>query len=158
MSKKDFSTDTNDVFSNFFSAPASNTIPAEETKEKQVETKKVEPKKEVKKVKKVVEKKEITENIKIQEPVITTKTEVISISQEKAPKTHSKDSRYNFFVNNELSEYVSNITWIKRQKNVATYMNSLIKKDFIEFLNLPTGATEEELTIAWEQYKTENNL
>lgn len=158
MSKKDFSTDTNDVFSNFFSNPTTKETPAEKIKEKQVESIKTNKKEEVKKVKKVVEKKEIAKNIKTQEPVITTKTEVISISQEKAPKTHSKDSRYNFFVNNELSEYVSNITWIKRQKNIATYMNSLIKKDFMEFLNLPTGATEEELTIAWEQYKTENNL
>lgn len=142
MGKKDFSSSTENVFDDFFTQPVA-IKKKEEVKE--VKTKPADEKKEVSKVKKVIEKKEITENIKAQEPAIT-------------PKTHSKDKRYNFFVDNELSEYVSNITWIKRQKNVATYINSLIRADLLDLLNLPKDSSDEELVEKWEQYKKENNL
>ena len=162
MSKKDFSTDTNDVFSSFFSTPSVNTEVKEEKKKTQAK-----PQKEVKSTKKIIKeetKKEEVEEVKEveqiqeQEPIVNTKVETKNITQEQTPKTHSKNNRYSFFVNNELNEYVSNITWIKRQKNVATYMNSLIKKDFLEFLNLPAEATDEELISAWNIYKENNNI
>lgn len=163
MSKKDFSTDTSDVFSSFFSTPSVNTEVKEEKKKTQAK-----PQKEVKSTKKIIKeeqpKKEEVEEVKkveqIQEqkPIVNTKVENKNITQEQTPKTHSKNNRYSFFVNNELNEYVSNITWIKRQKNVATYMNSLIKKDFLEFLNLPAESTDEELMSAWNIYKENNNI
>ena len=161
MSKKDFSTDTNDVFSSFFSTPTVDTVDSEVKEEKKKAQAK--PQKEVKNSKKIIKdetKKEevVVTQIKDQEPIVVKTVETPNITLDKAPKTHSKDSRYNFFVNNELSEYVSNITWIKRQKNVATYMNSLIKKDFMEFLNLPADTSNEILSQKWEEYKKENNL
>ena len=125
MSKKDFSTDTNDVFSSFFSTPSVNTEVKEEKKKTQAK-----PQKEVKSTKKIIKeetKKEEVEEVKEveqiqeQEPIVNTKVETKNITQEQTPKTHSKNNRYSFFVNNELNEYVSNITWIKRQKNVATF-------------------------------------
>ena len=38
------------------------------------------------------------------------------------------------------------------------YMNSLIKKDLLDFLNLPAESTDEELTTAWNAYKNDNNI
>jgi len=115
-------------------------------------------KEEIKKTNNLTKKEtEVVKTIKVEKPVITQPVET-TILPEKTPKTHSKENRYNFFVNNELNEYVSNITWIKRQKNVAMYMNSLIKKDLLDFLNLPAESTDEELTTAWNTYKKENNI
>lgn len=164
MSKKDFSQDTNNVFASFFSSPTvteedKNIMPEEVKREETKKNIKTKSKKEIKDNKKEKEAVKTAE-----ETIITSQTksnieaDTIVNSQEKAPKTHSKENRYNFFVDNELNEYLSNVTWLRRQKNVAMYMNSLIKRDLLDFLNLPAEATDEELTNAWNSYKKENNI
>ena len=130
MAKKDFSTDTNSVFDSFFSKPAESVN--NENKLEKAETKQAKKEKDV--IKEIIQETKLEEPIKVQEPVIAQTVETTPI-KEIAPKTQSKENRYNFFVDNELTEYVKNITWIKRQKNVAMYMNSLIKKDLLDFLN-----------------------
>ena len=37
-------------------------------------------------------------------------------------------------------------------------LNNLVKKDFLEFLNLPADTSNEILSQKWEEYKKENDL
>ena len=65
--------------------------------------------------------------------------------------------RYNFYLDNELIDFVENCLWLKRQKNYAQYFNSLIKQDLLKTLGLPADTSNEEMLEKWEEYKKNNN-
>lgn len=152
MSKKDFSQDSTDVFNQMFSAETiksveNNNLPKEE------KTKKVEkPVKEIK-------------NKSSVKPTKIKEEEIVPVDKEKTEETNNKQQkifdkkyRYSFYAEPILNEYLSNITWIKRIKNVPPYLNSLIRADLLDLLNLPKDSSDEELMEKWEIYKKENNL
>ena len=167
MAKKDFTASTDSVLDDFFSQP-------EEPIKKEVQKAPIEKikttniKKEVKApIKEKVEKKEIAEKQekanstptieKEEEKVISTpavKTEEIKTT----PKTSNKDCRYNFYLDNELFDFVENCLWLKRKKNYAQYFNSLIRQDLLKTLGLPADTTTEEMVEKWEKYKKDNNI
>lgn len=151
MSKKDFSQDSTDVFNQMFSAETiksvkNNNLPKEEKTIKEKTVKEIKNKSSVKPTK--IKEEEIV-------PVVKEKTEETNNKQQ---KIFDKKYRYSFYAEPILNEYLSNITWIKRIKNVPPYLNSLIRADLLDLLNLPADTSNEVLSQKWEEYKKENNL
>lgn len=68
----------------------------------------------------------------------------------------------------DIEDYLKNIekiTFIESYKkgspeflNKTEYINSLIRKDFIETLGLNEETTADELLLKWLEYKKENNI
>ena len=139
-------------------------------KKEKVEPKPAEEKKEVKVIPKKEEtKKEITPNQteNVNEDVKTTpKTEEIKEIeiekvQEVTPKKNKsrlKECRFDFYAEIEYADFLNNFLWLRRCKNYSQYFNNLVKKDFLEFLNLPADTSNEVLAQKWEEYKKENDL
>lgn len=165
MGKKDFSNSTENVFSDFFSQP----IQPVKKIEKKVETKPAEEKKEVK----VTPKKDETKKEKLPKQAETVKEEVKTTPKteevkevEKAKeevtprknKSRLKECRFDFYAEVEYADFLNNFLWLRRCKNYSQYFNNLIKKDFLEFLNLPADTSNEVLAQKWEEYKKENDL
>ena len=159
MGKKDFSNSTENVFDDFFTQPTQakkeekrvETKPAEEKKEVKVTPKKEEAKKEktpkqAETVKEIVNTAPKTEKIK--EEVVTPKKN----------KSRLKECRFDFYAEVEFADFLNNFLWLRRCKNYSQYFNNLVKKDFLEFLNLPADTSNEVLSQKWEEYKKENNL
>ena len=146
MGKKDFSDSTENVFDDFFTQPTE--IKKKEVV-KEVKTKPADEKKEVK----VATKKE--ETPKQAEPV---KEEKKVEEKPKELKTYNKDCRFNFYLDTELVDFVSNHLWLTRQKNYSQYFNKLVRENLLEILGLPANTSKEELSNKWEEYKKENNL
>lgn len=167
MAKKDFTASTDNVLDDFFSQPT-EPIKKEVQKVTAKKTQITNIKKEVKTpIKEKVEKKEIEEkqekansipaNKKEEEKAISTpaiKTEETKTT----PKTSNKDCRYNFYLDNELIDFVENCLWLKRQKNYAQYFNSLIRQDLLKTLGLPADTSTEKMLEKWEEYKKNNNI
>lgn len=165
MGKKDFSSSTENVFDDFFTQPT-QIKRKEEVKE--VETKPAEEKKEVK----VTPKKEETKKEKTPKQTETVKEEVkatpktekvkeIEKVEEVTPKKNKsrlKECRFDFYAEVEYADFLNNFLWLRRCKNYSQYFNNLVKKDFLEFLNLPADTPNEVLSQKWEEYKKENNL
>lgn len=73
-----------------------------------------------------------------------------------------------FKIDADIDDYLKNIekvTFIENFKNgyadfldKTKYVNSLIRKDFIETLGLNEEATSDELLMKWLEYKKENNI
>lgn len=165
MGKKDFSFSTENVFDDFFTQPT--VIKKREVKE--VETKPAEEKKEVK----VTQKKEETKKEKAPKQAETVKEEVKATpkteevkevekaKEEVTPKKNKsrlKECRFDFYAEVEYADFLNNFLWLRRCKNYSQYFNNLVKKDFLEFLNLPADTSNEVLAQKWEKYKKENNL
>lgn len=166
MGKKDFSSSTENVFDDFFTQPT-QIKRKEEVKE--VETKPAEEKKEVK----VTPKKEETKKEKTPKQTETVKEEVKATPKteevkevEKAKeevtprknKSRLKECRFDFYAEVEYADFLNNFLWLRRCKNYSQYFNNLVKKDFLEFLNLPADTSNEVLAQKWEEYKKENDL
>ena len=154
MAKKDFSNSTENVFDDFFTQPTQA-----KKEEKRVETKPAEEKKEVK----VSQKKEETKKEKAPKQVETVKEEVkevekVEVVTPKKNKSRLKECRFDFYAEVEYADFLNNFLWLRRCKNYSQYFNNLVKKDFLEFLNLPADTSNEILSQKWEEYKKENNL
>jgi len=155
MGKKDFSNSTENVFDDFFTQPT--VIKKREVKE--VETKPAEEKREVK----VTPKKEETKKEKAPKQAETVKEEIKTTpkTEEITPKKNKsrlKECRFDFYAEVEYADFLNNFLWLRRCKNYSQYFNNLVKKDFLEFLNLPADTSNEVLSQKWEEYKKENNL
>ena len=164
MAKKDFSNSTENVFDDFFTQPT--VIKEREVKE--VKTKPAEEKKEVK----VTPKKEETKKDKAPKQVETAKEEVkttpkteevkevekVAVETPKKNKSRFKECRFDFYAEVEYADFLNNFLWLRRCKNYSQYFNNLVKKDFLEFLNLPADTSKEVLAQKWEEYKKENDL
>ena len=164
MAKKDFSNSTENVFDDFFSQPTEikkrevkevATKPAEEIKEVKITPKKEETKKE--KAPKQVEtaKEEVKTTPKTEEVKEVEKVEVVT---PKTNKSRLKECRFDFYAEVEYADFLNNFLWLRRCKNYSQYFNNLVKKDFLEFLNLPADTSNEVIAQKWEEYKKENNL
>ena len=162
MAKKDFSNSTENVFDDFFTQP---TVNKRKEEVKEVETKPAEEKKEVK----VTPKKEETKKEKAPKQAETVKEEVKTeevkevekAKEEVTPKKNKsrlKECRFDFYAEVEYADFLNNFLWLRRCKNYSQYFNNLVKKDFLEFLNLPADTSNEVLAQKWEEYKKENNL
>lgn len=163
MGKKDFSTSTENVFDDFFTQP---TQIKRKEEVKKVETKPAEEIKEVKATPKIEETKKApkqTETVK-EDVTVTPKIEQIKEIekvQEVTPKKNKsrlKECRFDFYAEVEYADFLNNFLWLRRCKNYSQYFNNLVKKDFLEFLNLPADTSNEVLSQKWEEYKKENNL
>ena len=165
MAKKDFSNSTENVFDDFFSQPTEikkrevkevATKPAEEIKEVKITPKKEETKKE--KAPKQVEtaKEEVKTTPKTEEVKEVEKVEVETTP--KKNKSRLKECRFDFYAEVEYADFLNNFLWLRRCKNYSQYFNNLVKKDFLEFLNLPADTSNEVIAQKWEEYKKENNL
>ena len=159
MGKKDFSNSTENVFDDFFTQPTQN----KKREVKEVETKPAEEKKEVK----VTPKKEETKKEKTPKQAETVKVEIKTTpkteetKEEITPKKNKsrlKECRFDFYAEVEFADFLNNYLWLRRCKNYSQYFNNLVKKDFLEFLNLPADTSNEVLAQKWEEYKKENNL
>ena len=154
MAKKDFSNSTDEALDVFFSQPKEpikkdvQKAPVEKTQTTNIQKEVQTP------IKEKVEKKEVPEKQKKTDSTPAVKTEEVKTT----PKTSNKDCRYNFYLDNELVDFVENCLWLKRQKNYAQYFNSLIRQDLLKTLGLPANTSNEEMLIKWEEYKKENNL
>ena len=164
MAKKDFSNSTENVFDDFFSQPTEikkrevkevATKPAEEIKEVKITPKKEETKKE--KAPKQVEtaKEEVKTTPKTEEVKEVEKVEVVT---PKKNKSRLKECRFDFYAEVEYADFLNNFLWLRRCKNYSQYFNNLVKKDFLEFLNLPADTSNEVLAQKWEEYKKEKDL
>lgn len=164
MAKKDFSNSTENVFDDFFSQPTEikkrevkevATKPAEEIKEVKITTKKEETKKE--KAPKQVEtaKEEVKTTPKTEE---VKEVEKVAVETPKKNKSRLKECRFDFYAEVEYADFLNNFLWLRRCKNYSQYFNNLVKKDFLEFLNLPADTSKEVLAQKWEEYKKENDL
>lgn len=160
MAKKDFSNSTENVFDDFFTQPTQA-----KKEEKRVETKPAEEKKEVK----VTQKKEETKKEKAPKQAETVKEEVTTeevkevekAKEEVTPKKNKsrlKECRFDFYAEVEYADFLNNFLWLRRCKNYSQYFNNLVKKDFLEFLNLPADTSNEVIAQKWEEYKKANNL
>ena len=173
MAKKDFTASTEEVLDVFFSAPAEvkKEEPKQETTKPNTETKKVETtKKEVEQETKKTTKKATVSNVKEKtekKPEEEKKEETISTPEVKAEnietkkttsKSYNKDCRYNFYLDIDLADFVTNYLWLTRHRSYSQYFNHLIKQDLLKRLGLPEDTTNEELLKKWEEYKKENNL
>ena len=68
----------------------------------------------------------------------------------------------------DIDDYLKNVeivTFIETQKrgkiestSKTEYINSLIRKDLIELLELDNKVTSDELLLKWLEYKKENNI
>ena len=164
MAKKDFSNSTENVFDDFFSQPTEikkrevkevATKPAEEIKEVKITPKKEETKKE--KAPKQVEtaKEEVKTTPKTEE---VKEVEKVAVETPKKNKSRLKECRFDFYAEVEYADFLNNFLWLRRCKNYSQYFNNLVKKDFLEFLNLPADTSKEVLAQKWEEYKKENDL
>ena len=165
MAKKDFSNSTENVFDDFFSQPTEikkrevvkgvETKPADEKKEVKVTPKKEETKKE--KAPKQVEtaKEEVKTTPKTEE---VKEVEKVEVETPKKNKSRLKECRFDFYAEVEYADFLNNFLWLRRCKNYSQYFNNLVKKDFLEFLNLPADTSNEVIAQKWEEYKKENNL
>lgn len=164
MAKKDFSNSTENVFDDFFSQPTEikkrevkevATKPAEEIKEVKITPKKEETKKE--KAPKQVEtaKEEVKTTPKTEE---VKEVEKVAVETPKKNKSRLKECRFDFYAEVEYADFLNNFLWLRRCKNYSQYFNNLVKKDFLEFLNLPADTSNEVIAQKWEEYKKENNL
>lgn len=73
-----------------------------------------------------------------------------------------------FKIDADIEDYLKNIEMIafiesyKRGRIESTtktnYVNSLIRQDFIDFLELDENATSDEMLLKWLEYKRENNM
>ena len=133
MGKKDFTMSTQGVFDSFFTPQS---IENNKTEVKEEEIKAEEPKK---------------EEIKAEEP----KKEEIKAEE---PKTKNKNCRYNFYLDNELSDFINNYLWLTKNRSYSQYFNNLIKQDFLKILGLPLDTSNEKMLEKWEEYKKNNNL
>ena len=155
MGKKDFSNSTENVFDDFFSQPTE--IKKREVKE--VETKPADEKKEVK----VTPKKEEIKKEKTPKQAVVVKKEVSDVETKvdektKELKSHTKECRFNFYLDIELADFVNNHLWLTRQKNFSQYFNKLIRENLLDILGLPADTSKEVLAQKWEEYKKENDL
>ena len=166
MAKKDFSASTEGVFDAFFSTPTEFKKQEEPKKEIVKEVKK-EIKKEVKKTepaknkqKKVQEtttkKKQQPKEIKKEEKITTPK--VKTEEPKTTPKSYNKDCRYNFYLDTDLADFVTNYLWLTKNRSYSQYFNTLIKQDLLKILGLPADTSNEEMLKKWEEYKKENNI
>lgn len=164
MAKKDFSNSTENVFDDFFSQPTEikkrevkevATKPAEEIKEVKITPKKEETKKE--KAPKQVEtaKEEVKTTPKTEE---VKEVEKVEVETPKKNKSRLKECRFDFYAEVEYADFLNNFLWLRRCKNYSQYFNNLVKKDFLEFLNLPADTSNEVIAQKWEEYKKENDL
>lgn len=186
MAKKDFSQESEEALFQLFSKETiqnaelkekeqnkKNTI--SEDKENIKEIAKKEEEKDETKVTKTVQKNTKIKKETDKTPVIKKEVSVPAVKEEvltpvvkkeiqaesninKQQKIFDKNYRYSFYADPILNEYLSNITWLKRIKNIPPYLNSLIKADMLDFLNLPKDSSDEELSIAWQKYKKDINL
>lgn len=170
MGKKDFSNSTENVFSDFFSQP----IQPVKTVEKKVETKPAEVKKEVKTTPKKVDTPKQTEtkkNVKTTPKKEKVETKVEEKTKEQistpeikkeeskvTPKSYNKDCRYNFYLDTDLADFISNYLWLTKNRSYSQYFNNLIKQDFLRILGLPADTSNEEMVKKWEEYKKEHDL
>ena len=164
MAKKDFSNSTENVFDDFFTQPTVakkrevkevETKPAEEIKEVKVTPKKEETKKEKTPKQAETVKEEVKTTPKTEEVKEVEKVEEVT---PKKNKSRLKECRFDFYAEVEFADFLNNFLWLRRCKNYSQYFNNLVKKDFLEFLNLPADTSNEVIAQKWEEYKKENNL
>lgn len=156
MGKKDFSDSTENVFDDFFTQP---TQVKQKEVVKKVETKPTVEKKEVR----ATTKKEENKTAKTPKQAENVKKEVVEnvVKVEEKPKelkSYNKECRFNFYLDTELVDFVSNHLWLTRQKNYSQYFNKLIRENLLQILGLPANTPKEELSNKWKDYKKENNL
>ena len=153
------------MFDAFFSTPTELKKQEEPKKEILKEVKK-EIKKEVKKTEpaKNKQKKVQETTIKKKQPKEVKKAEKISTPEVKVeeskttPKSYNKDCRYNFYLDTDLADFISNYLWLTKNRSYSQYFNHLIKQDFLRILGLPADTSNEEMMKKWEEYKKNNNI
>ena len=162
MGKKDFSNSIENVFDDFFTQPTQ-----EKKEEKRVEIKpaeekkevKVTPKKEENKKEKTPKQAEAVKEIKnTQKKEETKEVEKVEVETPKKNKSRLKECRFDFYAEVEYADFLNNHLWLRRCKNYSQYFNNLVKKDFLDLLNLPADTSNEVLSQKWEEYKKENDL
>ena len=84
--------------------------------------------------------------------------EKVEVETPKKNKSRLKECRFDFYAEVEYADFLNNFLWLRRCKIYSQYFNNLVKKDFLEFLNLPADTSNEVIAQKWEEYKKENNL